>query len=141
MKAVTNISLTLENTEIIKLSNDEVLKFFVKDITDQVVQIGYEIFQFQSFGFLYLKLKTTANHTYNSFGQPSKQTVFQRLLAEDSPIGCITLTYEDGSVAELYLPDGMEQDFATDSFGNLLVSIGCVAEDGTENCGCGDCEE
>lgn len=141
MKAVTNISLTLENMETIKLTNEEISSFAVENISDQITQIGPGVFQFQSFEFLRMELKTCANHTYNAFGSPSSQTIFQRLTSEDTPIGCIELEYSDGSQTQLYVPDDMAQIFETDTYGNLVVTLGYTEDADDGCCCCGDCED
>lgn len=142
MKAITNISLELENMETIKLANDEVKEFNVADMTDQVTKIGDSILQFRSFSALCAALNAKANHTYNCFGSPSAQTIFQRLTTVADPIGCVTLDYADGTMEQLYVPDDMTQHFEVDEFGNLCFYLGYPEDDDEEDgcCCCGDCE-
>ena len=141
MKAITHISLTLENMETINLTMKDIADLDVMNITEQIAHIGSEAYQFQSFDALVMVLKSSTNHTYNSFGSPSTQTIFQRLLAEDEPIGCVEMEYSDGSITQMYVSDEMLQDFEVDEYGNLKIMIG-YADDDDDGCiCCEDCEE
>lgn len=142
MKAITNISLELENMETIKLALDEIEDFQAAAISDQIAQIGDTVLQFRSFDALCATLKAKANHTYNSFGTPSSQTIFQRLTEVSDPIGCVTLDYADGTMEQLYVPDDMVQHFEVDEFGNLSFLIGYSDDEDEDGgcCCCGDCE-
>ena len=142
MKGITNISLELENLETIKLTGEEFKNFVMENISEQVAQIGGSIVQFLSFGGMCATLDAKANHTYNSFGTPSSQTVFQRLCGETAPIGCVTLEYADGTEAQFYVPDDMVQCFVPDEFGNLDFFVGYSDDDDEDDgCCCGDCED
>lgn len=141
MKAITHISLTLENMETINLTMEDIADLDVMNITEQIAHIGSEAYQFQSFDALVMVLKSSTNHTYNSFGSPSTKTIFQRLLAEDEPIGCVEMEYSDGSITQMYVSDEMLQNFEVDEYGNLKIMIG-YADDDDDGCiCCGDCEE
>ena len=141
MKAITHISLTLENMETINLTMEDIADLDVMNITEQIAHIGSEAYQFQSFDALVMVLKSSTNHTYNSFGSPSTQTIFQRLLAEDEPIGCVEMEYSDGSITQMYVSDEMLQNFEVDEYGNLKIMIGYVDDDDDGCICCGDCEE
>lgn len=141
MKAITHISLTLENMETINLTMEDIADLDVMNITEQIAHIGSEAYQFQSFDALVMVLKSSTNHTYNSFGSPSTQTIFQRLLAEDEPIGCVEMEYSDGSITQMYVSDEMLQNFEVDEYGNLKIMIGYADDDDDDCICCGDCEE
>lgn len=137
MKKVTAISLGLENLEHISLKADEIKNLLIEDITEQIVQLADGVYQFRSCNYLEMTLSSKANHTYGVFGTPSDCTIFDRLFEVDNPVGCVELTYEDGTCEQLYLSGAMEQIFQVDEYGDLYM-VFCF-EDEARDCG-GCCE-
>lgn len=123
MKTVTSMSLGLENLEQIYFRDGDVKELGVEGITQQVAKFESGTFQFDSCVFLHFTLDAKANHTYNSFGNPSELTVFDRLMEVENPVGCVTLTYDDGTTLDLYIPHDMEQVFSIDAYGDLEAAF------------------
>lgn len=147
MKTVTGMYLGLENLEQIHFRDGEVKELGVEGITQQVAKFESGTFQFDSCAFLHFTLDAKANHTYNSLGDPSELTVFDRLMEVNEPVGCVTLVYDNGTTQDLYLPHDMEQTFSVNKYGDLMAVFGYDLDEDIEdpywdpNDCCGCCEE
>lgn len=154
MKKVVGLRLNLENMEQIVLREDEFRELGVDDILGMVVSCETGAVQTYTCSHIHFRMPASANHTYNSFGEPSELTIFNRLRAVDNPIAMVDLVYDDGSTLELCLPEQMHQICVVDLYGDLavfcdvaLADEGDEDEDVCEDCDCGrscccqDCEE
>lgn len=135
MKKITSVTLGLENLEQIHFRDNDIKDLGVEGITQQVVRFEAGTFQFDSCMFMHFTLDAKANHTYNSFGNPSELPVFDRLLEVENPVGCVTLGYDDGTTLDLYLPHDMEQTFSVSPYGDLMAVFGFDDED-EDYCSC-----
>lgn len=144
MKKIVGMNLGLENMEEIALRLNEFEGLDIFDIKEGVLQCANAVLQFHTCDSVYFRLKAHADHTYNSFGDPSEMTIFKRLTSEDDPLAYIELVYEDGTTLELFLPDSMSQSFCVDPYGDL-VAVFVRQEDfyveDDDECDCGCCCE
>lgn len=146
MKQIVGMNLGLENMEQISLRLNEFENLNIENIKESVAQFYSDVLQFNTCDFVHFRLKAHADHTYNSFGQPSELTIFKRLTSVDTPVTDIELVYEDGTTFEVFLSDSMSQSFSIDPYGNLSAVFAeqddcCVDEDCECGCCYGDCEE
>lgn len=148
MKRIVGMNLGLENMEEIALRLNEFEDLDIDNIKEGVAQCFNAVLQFHTCDFIHFRLKAQADHTYNSFDEPSEMTVFKRLTSVDDPLAYIKLVYEDGTALEVFLPDSMSQSFSVDPYGDLHAIFAqqddCCAEDDDDcecGCCCGDCEE
>ena len=121
MKRVVGISLVLENSETICLKNSEIESMCIGDITQSIVLLNKEMYELDATNRVTLQLSASANHTYNSFGAQSEQTIFDRLTEVDDPISIVMPQYEDGTYRELFIPADVEQMFAINNYGDLTI--------------------
>lgn len=138
MKQIVGMNLGLENLEKISLRLNEFEDLNIENIKETVTQFDSDVFQFNTCDFVYFRLKANADHTYNSFGDPSELTIFKRLISVDMPVADIELVYDDDTTLDLFLADSMSQSFGIDQYGNLTAVIAQCDDD----CRCCEgCEE
>lgn len=138
MKKIVGMNLGLENFEKISLRLNEFEDLNIENIHETVAQFDSDVFQFDTCDFVYFRLKANADHTYNSFGDPSELTIFKRLTSVDMPVADIELVYDDDTTLDLFLADSMSQSFDVDQYGNLTATF--VHRD--DDCCCREgCEE
>lgn len=133
MKKITEMELCMENMETIKLLPHEFSNCEIGNIVEAVALTSAGMMQFQSTDAASFTMKSSANHTYNSFGHASQKTIFARF--EECPIiGCIRLFYDDGSMMDVFIPDTSCYDVSVDDYGNMTVGIyPCCVELDDEN--------
>lgn len=104
MKEVESIELVLENCESITVKRKYIGDFWCDDITSTVARIAMNsISKYQKCKEFFLSLHKDADGIYNSFGSPSKSTVFTRLT--DFPdITSVNVKYKDGSEEMYFVP-------------------------------------
>lgn len=140
MKNITGITMLLENMETIHLRMDEVEDLHMEDISEQIVCVNGDFLNAKAARGLVMKLSVQANHTYNAFGVPSAQPIFQRLMEVDDPVVLFEFAYDDGTDEKIFLPDDIQQEFIVDPYGALtMLALREKDEDEEFNCCCGDC--
>ncbi len=136
MKKIKGVSLVLENCEMICLKRSEFRDLKIEDITQSVIQIGEDLLEIDTLSYVYVTLNAAANHTYNSFGTASKQTIFDRLTSIDQPISVVMLQYDDDTYRDLFLSEDTVQEFAPNEYGDLTIE--CFKEEDLTELFCGE---
>lgn len=135
---VTQIGILMDNHEEIWLDKQEISELNMNIQNETLTLCGGEFLSVKVIGSFDMQLHAAANHTYNSFGYPSSETIFRRLMnrSDASGIICRTLEYE-----ETYcIPDGYCLFCKLDERGNLCVHMNSE-EEIYGCCECCDCSD
>lgn len=123
MKKIKSISLVLENSEMICLKRSEFRDLDIQEISQDVFQVGKEMFELDSFDYASFTLNAVANHTYNSFGEVSEKTIFDRLTSSIQPAAVLMLQYDNNTYRDLFISNDMAQVFEPNEYGDLFVEF------------------
>ena len=138
MKTIASIALVMENEEIIYVKKSEIKDLNIAGITSDIVKIGQQMVEVDNVSDFEMILDVSANHTYNSFGRVSTSTIFDRILDRDAlPIVGILVHYATADSRVLYFPNGIEERFDIDHYGDMRIAchVPFDAEDDED----GDC--
>lgn len=135
---VTQIGILMDNHEEIWLDKKEIDTLNMSTNNETLTLCNGDFFNVKIIGSFKMKLYAIANHTYNSFGYPSSDTIFRRLMNRSDASGVIVRMQDK---EEIYcIPDGFGLSSELDELGNLFISMdseeaiyGC--------CECCECSE
>ena len=101
-RGLKKFCLVLENCEEIVLTPDEVVRFRLCGIKNEVIYASGGIIEYQSCEELFLELSPQADRHYDWYGETSEDRAFQRLARPD--LTNVELTYEDGTTLYVAVP-------------------------------------
>lgn len=101
-RGLKKFCLVLENCEEIVLTPDEVVRFRLCGIKNEVIYASGGIIEYQSCEELFLELSPQADRHYDWYGETSEDRTFQRLARPD--LTNVELTYEDGTTLYVAVP-------------------------------------
>lgn len=118
---VTQIGILMDNHEEIWLDKNEVnqLRLDVKNETLMLCNGDY--ISAKIIDSFEMKLSANANHTYNSFGYPSSETIFRRLIGHGDASGVMYRTHNEEVV--YCIPDNYCLSCNLDELGNLYIHM------------------
>ena len=135
MKNVKSVNLVLENCEVINIDAQYFGQLLLEKIRTKVYRVAMNsISRMQVVNRVAIELFSEANVPYDSFGEESKETIFDRLTSYND-IAQIELIYDDeGKDTELFIVNWVDDDQCgctnklqksyTSKPGNLYILIG-----------------
>ena len=118
---LTHIGFLLENTEEIWFKTEDFTDLEIETSGENIVKVNDTILSFRAVEWLNATISANANHTYNSFGNPSEVTNFKRLI--DSQNICAVIVKENDQDCVLYVHDNMFCSIDLDCCGNLDLIV------------------
>lgn len=133
MRKVSSIGIVLEECETIVFDIAEVKTFSLSsDARDVRIDNDGCIYDYGLLSSVDLAIRPNGNHTYNSFGAPSKDTTFERLMQDKAKITQIQIRCDDGTKTTFVADDALMRLVALDESGGLNVSMNLLDEDGAD---------
>ena len=104
-KTIKQISLGLENCEVIDFPSNQIGKFYLTNITNSIHRFGsIDIQDYKECDEFFVELLPCANKVYHPFGDvTSEATTFKRLQSCNDIVDC-EVTYQDGSKEDIHIP-------------------------------------